>query len=736
MVFSIGERTVARFVFSIRRGGLKQRGFSLFLIRMHNPILSTAFRRQLLAFICCCLFTTFLSAQNKDSLVSAYREASLSRNTAKIALIAEQLGLYYEAQGDADSTIYYFSLTEKHAPSRAKKADATYHISKATMFSKPSFSLATGKRGYALVADTACSERANLCNVMGIYYSLNGKYDSSLYFYTIALSTAEKIKDTKVAQKVKANLGDLYSYMGDHANALKYQLEVLNVQQRENDSVGIIRSFINVGNTYNYMHDDSIALEYYMRAYPSLKDKKNRMAGNLFNSIAVAYEDLSDTLKDTDPKWKLYTAMQKSFLEQSLAVKTALNDSLGIANTVSNFGRLAVRMKNIPEAIRYFNESMTIAEKINNPRIIRINCLQLGNLYMSQKEYSKALVYFVKMNEMGVQDDDLDAQHDALQGIFRAYEAMGDYKNAFDYLLRFRDVQGKLDYAEKQKRIAEAEAKYKNQEKQRENDKLLYENQLKTIAHEKAEQEKRWILLFSAGALLLVLLIFYLFYRNAQIKAKAKEEQEITKAVFASEQKERIRISRDLHDNVGTQLSLISNDIEWITHPLKTFTETEKTEKLELIGNASKEVINTLRETIWALNKEEVSFEEFADKLKAHVQKQVKLTQNVQPSFSENLQSTIMLGPSEALGLFRICQEAIANSLKYAKSEKLDISLSTQNGKYKLVISDHGKGFDKSAAGGENYGLANMQFRAEEISCTIDIVSSPEKGTVVTISKK
>jgi signal transduction histidine kinase len=703
---------------------------------MHNPFLHSS-RAKVSALICCCFFITFLSAQKRDSLLSAYREASLSRKTEKIASVAEQLGLYYEEEGDNDSTAFYFAIVEKYATTRTKKADAIFHTGRSMMFTKPAASLAAGKKGYALVADTACAERANLCNLVGIYYSLNGQYDSSLYYYKIGLATAQKIKDEKLINKLKGNLGDVYSYQGDNGNALKYQLEVLSYNQRVGDSANIIRNIVNVGNTYNYMHQDSLALTYYMRVYPLVKDKSTRLSGNLFNSMAVAYEDLADTLKHDDPKWKEYTAKQKSFLEQSLKVKTALHDSTGIANTLSNFGRLANRMKNSPEAIRYFNESMSMAEKINNRRIIRINCLELGDLYLEQKAYMKALPLFMKMNEMGEQDNDLDAQHDALHKIYKIYEAMGDYKNAFEYLDRYKNVTYKVNNAETAKQIAEAEAKYKNQEKQRENDKLVYENQLKTIENEKAEQEKHSILIFSVAGLLLILFIFYLFYRNAQIKAKAKEEQQVTKAVFESEQKERIRISRDLHDNVGTQLSLISNDIEWITHPLKTFTDAEKTEKLESIGNASKEVINTLRETIWALNKEEVSFEEFSDKLKAHVQKQVKLSKDVKPSFSENLESTILLGPSEALGLFRICQEAIANSLKYAQSEKLDISLYAAGEKYELIIADNGKGFDKRHVDqSKNYGLANMKFRAEEISCSIDISSSPEKGTTVTIAKK
>jgi signal transduction histidine kinase len=711
--------------------------FRIFEI-MHNPFhFINAFRRQLLALVCGFLFAAFLPAQNKDSLLTAFKQASRSNDPVKIAAVAEQLGLYYETQNEGDSIAYYFNIVEKYATTRVKKADAIYHIGRSMMFSNPVVSLSNGQKGYRLVADTLCIERANLCNIIGIYYSLNGQYDSSLYYYQIGLSTAEKLKDEKTILKVKSNLGDLYSYQGDNANALKYQLEVLSAQQRNKDSVNMIRSFVNVGNTYNYMHQDSVALTYYMRAYPSLKDKSTRLAGNLFNSIALAYEDLAEGLKKTDPKWKDYTAKQKSFLEQSFSVKKALNDSLGIANTLSNFGRLAHKMNNDREAVRFFNESMALAEKINNQRLIRINCQELGDLYMEQKEYQKALVLFLKMNEMAERDNDLNSRHDALHKIYQCYEGMGDYKNAFDYLIRYKNVSYELNNKETEKQIADAEAKYKNEEKQRENDKLAFENQLKTIENEKAEKEKKMILIISCFGLLLTLFIFYLVNRNVRIQAKAKEQQEVTKAIYESEQKERIRISRDLHDNVGTQLSLISNDIEWITHPLKTFTEKEKTEKLELIGNASKEVINTLRETIWALNKKAVSFEEFADKLKAYVQKQAKLTKNVKPSFSENLSSTIMLGPPEALGLFRMCQEAIANALKYAQSEMLDIALSTENGKYKLIISDHGKGFDEQHVDRDkNYGLANMKFRAEEIGCTIDIVSSPEKGTIVTIAKK
>ncbi|MDQ3108843.1 MAG: tetratricopeptide repeat protein [Bacteroidota bacterium] len=692
--------------------------------------------RWLTAVFICFFLATLLPAQNKDSLVSAYREASLSRNTGKIYKISSSLGTFYMGQNESDSAVYYFNIALKHAATQMEKADAYTGLARSTLFTKPAYSMNTAKKGLTFVKDTACVAKVNLGNAIGIYYSQNGKYDSSIYYYTIALTAAEKMKDEKLINKVKGNLGDVYSYQGDYSTALKYQLEDLAFLERIKDSALIIRMTVNVGNTYSYMNKDSIALRYYMRVYPVVKNQASRLAGNLFNSIALAYEGLGENLKENDPKFVEYTAKQKSFLEQSLEVKTALKDSLGIANTLINLGLLEVKEKNNTGAVKYFYQALEIAKRLDNPRLERAISGDLGDLYMSEKSYDKALQFYQTENTLGERDKDMSARHDALSGIYRAYEGLGDYKSAYEYLFLYKELLMELNNAETAEKMAEAEAKYKNQESQRLNEKLAYDNKLQAIANEKAENDKRLILIFSAAALLLLVFIFFLVFRNVKIKAKAKKEQEITKAVFASEQKERIRISRDLHDNVGTQLSLISNDIEWITHPLKSLTETEKAEKMEFIAGASKEVINTLRETIWALNKEEVSFEEFADKLKAHVQKQVKLSKNVQPSFRENLACTIQLNPSEALGLFRICQEAIANSLKYAQSETLGILLNAQDGKYELVISDNGKGFNRQHTDRQNrYGIANMEFRAREIACKLQIDSSEDTGTSVKITK-
>ncbi len=201
-------------------------------------------------------------------------------------------------------------------------------------------------------------------------------------------------------------------------------------------------------------------------------------------------------------------------------------------------------------------------------------------------------------------------------------------------------------------------------------------------------------------------------------------------------QQERERISRDLHDNVGTQLSLISNNIEWVTHPLKEIGEKEKNEKLQFANDTARDIIATLRETIWALNKQQIPLEEFSDKLKSFVQKQLSQYPQMALAYNEDISETVILGPSEALNLFRICQEAVANALKYSGANTLTINVQSR-GHYQVGITDNGKGFDiNSVDPSVQNGLENMRYRAEDIGCTLAINTAPGTGTEIVITKK
>ena len=84
------------------------------------------------------------------------------------------------------------------------------------------------------------------------------------------------------------------------------------------------------------------------------------------------------------------------------------------------------------------------------------------------------------------------------------------------------------------------------------------------------------------------------------------------------------------------------------------------------------------------------------------------------------------------MNIYRIIQEAINNALKYAKADKISVSIDKIDEKIKIQISDNGVGFDKDSITQGN-GLQNMQKRIEEIGGTFNLESELDKGTKISI---
>ena len=241
---------------------------------------------------------------------------------------------------------------------------------------------------------------------------------------------------------------------------------------------------------------------------------------------------------------------------------------------------------------------------------------------------------------------------------------------------------------------------------------------------------------FSILAVLLTLLLVVALVRfiERQRYQKKMRAMEIKHRI----QSERERISRDLHDNIGTQLSLINKSIKEVTQSSNIMHE-ELQQHLDLAQQGAVEVIDTLRETIWALNKPEITLEEFSDNLKRFVQKQLLFHNNTALKISEpeaELDRLTILNPTEALNLFRIAQEAISNALKYAQATKIEVLLQAPNGKTCILIADNGTGFDAQQVNRNfHYGLDNMKFRAAEINYELEIESKFGTGTRITLRK-
>lgn len=220
--------------------------------------------------------------------------------------------------------------------------------------------------------------------------------------------------------------------------------------------------------------------------------------------------------------------------------------------------------------------------------------------------------------------------------------------------------------------------------------------------------------------------IFYFISRNRYQKKlrQLQMEQEV--------QKEKQRLSRDLHDNLGAQITWLSNNISQVETAQQQQQPVEP--KMNRLKEGAGELMQTLRETIWILNKDKVSTIEFFDKLVNHASKYIEGYPSMQLHTEENISSALQLNSGQALQLFRICQEAITNACKHANASLLTISANTNEGRLSIHIIDNGKGFNLENENPGHYGLQNMQQRAEESGLKLNIQSSPGKGASITAS--
>jgi signal transduction histidine kinase len=201
-----------------------------------------------------------------------------------------------------------------------------------------------------------------------------------------------------------------------------------------------------------------------------------------------------------------------------------------------------------------------------------------------------------------------------------------------------------------------------------------------------------------------LMLFFWLLIRWWLLRQKRRVETELR--ILRQVEAERARISRDLHDHAGSQLSMLLSNIE----KLRAEPDGIPDQALETLEETGREAMQTLRESIWAMNHEQLSFTALADRFKSYARRMAASKGQVQVEFSESIASDPLLPAQRSLHLFRLCQEAFHNACKHSKAASIVVRFTDSDGFVEVAIEDDGCGFDASAALRQDaYGLKNMQ---------------------------
>ncbi|HEX8020834.1 sensor histidine kinase [Mucilaginibacter sp.] len=254
-------------------------------------------------------------------------------------------------------------------------------------------------------------------------------------------------------------------------------------------------------------------------------------------------------------------------------------------------------------------------------------------------------------------------------------------------------------------------------------------------------QEEQVILVIIAGSALMLLLgvfiiSFMLIYQKKQNKnllerenLKASFKQEMLKTQIEIQEQTLNDISREIHDNITQVLSFVKLNLGLLNNSLDDEKKARVNENRELVS----QTINDLRNLSKSMSFEHISSYGLIKTLETETE---RLTRSGIINVAFEVDGDVYsLGEQRELVIFRIFQEAVNNTLKYAKAANLKISLYYTAQMFNLLIEDDGAGFNTEkvdSKGGS--GLRNIENRAALVGADVVITSSPGKGCQIKLS--
>lgn len=213
-------------------------------------------------------------------------------------------------------------------------------------------------------------------------------------------------------------------------------------------------------------------------------------------------------------------------------------------------------------------------------------------------------------------------------------------------------------------------------------------------------------------------------------KLKLQEEnykKELLNMELEIQQQTMGHIGREIHDNIGQKLTLTSLNL----HCLMLNKNEDEKKELQSINEIIGESLGLLRGLSKSLTDNRIVELNFYELIEEEIQKINK----IKPfNIIFNYDDMHAFDYQQKVVLFRITQEFIQNSIKYAKCKNVHISLDINEKDIHYVLTDDGIGFNMKALENKGIGLANMKKRVELLQGKVKIKSELNKGTTVELN--
>ena len=453
------------------------------------------------------------------------------------------------------------------------------------------------------------TNKVNILNEVSKALTQNHNYTNAIAYANEALSLSAEINFNKGKAATYENIGWIYSLVDNYSEALKHAYKALKLYEDFQDKQGIAQVSFSVGDYYFFQENHSEPLKYYFASLKLYEEIGNKTKMALCNySIAEFYfqqGNYSEALK------KNYTALK---IFQELGEQWPVSDAYTIIGNIYkaqgemayNAGDIATSKTKYNDALKKYKASLKISEELDYKECIADSYTDLGSININLKNFSQAGKYLEKSLKMSKKIESKYLIKNSYYIFAKLDSATRNYKQAYEHYKMYILYRDSMVNEESIRKSEGYKMQYEFDKKEDQIKLLSTENKLQTALAHQENQRKN---LAYAGIGVILLAGSYGFYRFRKRK-RLQNQQALMN--------ERLRISRELHDEVGATLSGIAMYSHLTKEQIKQSNTIEVEKSLNIMQQSAGEMVNKLNDIVWLVNPDQDSLQKLIQRLEEY----------------------------------------------------------------------------------------------------------------------
>lgn len=528
-------------------------------------------------------------------------------------------------------------------------------------------------------------------------------------------------RDTVELSESTNNLGLLFTNLGANDSAAFYLIQSLEYRNQLGDSVKIAASLGNLGLLFSNQTNYQKAEEYLRQA---LEIKLTSGASS--ESLGIGYLNLGLAVGNQG-RYEEELALYR----KSLHYFKAINDLRGVSMLYNNMGwNYHHVLYNPDSAIFYYKRAIDIRKELKNILGTAQSLTNLAEFHIKMGKQKAALELLEESEKLAYEADSKREIYLVELNYARFLESIGNYQMALEKFKVAEDYEDSMINLESRAKVLELETKYQTAEKEQE-----IANQKLELSEKEASLRIQQLQIAGLIGGLVILILFGLVFYN---QYRAKQNQKLQAAILSEKERgfesiiiateeERKRISKDLHDGIGQQLSALKMALNNIVGKV---TDDQQREDLELISEQFSKSAEEIRQVSHQMMPRTLMDYGLVGAIEDLLQNSLKFSDiqfdfehhNVDQRFDERVE----------ISLYRVLQELINNVIKHSGATEVSVQLLKNKEKLVLFVEDNGKGLDGAKTDG--HGFLNIKSRLDMVKGSVNYTPSPESGTSATVS--